>query len=130
MRFSRGELKRFIPGVATGVAFITLTAILLILSMETDSPPHANIYCSSEAVEVGNPLFFDGRNSTDPEGRPLSYHWTINETIYTELPAFHYSFPLPGNFTVILKVTDTKGNTDTETVIIDVRGILHHVEDL
>ena len=121
--FSSREIKRLIPGIATGLLFITVTATLLFLSMDTDSPPHANIYCSSNAVEVGGPLFFDGRNSTDPEGRSRSYHWTINDTIYTELPAFHYSFPQPGNFTVILKVTDTKGNSDTETVIIDVMEI-------
>ncbi|MGA1866635.1 MAG: PKD domain-containing protein [Thermoplasmatota archaeon] len=122
MRFSSREIKRLIPGMATGVLFIIVTATLLFLSMDKDSPPHANLYCSSNAVDVGDPLFFDGRNSTDPEGRSLSYHWTINDTIYTELPAFHYSFPHPGNFTVILKVTDTKGNSDTETMIIDVRG--------
>ncbi|MGA1820258.1 MAG: PKD domain-containing protein [Thermoplasmatota archaeon] len=121
MEFSSKDIRKFVPGIAAGVIIIATTAVLLFLSIDTDEHPHARIYSSTEIVSVGEPVFFSGTNSTDPEGRDLDYMWTINETIFTYQPSFFYSFPSPGNFTVVLKVTDTGENFDTETVIIEVR---------
>jgi hypothetical protein len=120
MRFQVKQLKGFIPGLFVAMIVITTSAVLLLLSLDTNDPPHAHISSSSEMVEVGEPVFFDGRGSTDPEGDDLSYKWTINETMFNEQSCFYYSFPTPGNFTVVLKVEDSSGNIDTETVIIDV----------
>ena len=121
MRFTSKDLKRFAPGLAAGIMIIATTSMLLFLSMEENGPPEAHITGSSEITEVGAPVFFDGRNSTDPDGDEIEYHWTINETVHVFRPFFHYSFPGPGNFTVVLLVTDPSGRSDTATVIIDVR---------
>jgi len=121
MEFTWKDIKKFVPGLLTGAIVIATTALLLFLSMDTDDQPHARIYSSSDIVSVGEPVIFDATNSTDPEGRTLDYMWTINETVFTYQPSFVYSFPSPGNFTVVLKVTDTGGHSDIETMIIDVR---------
>lgn len=121
MRFPAKQLKRFIPGILIAMAVITTSAILLFISLDTNSHPRAHIKSSSDIVEIGEPIFFDGRGSTDPEGSELTYLWTINDTMFNNQPFFHYSFPTPGNFTVVLEVEDSSGKTDTETVIIDVR---------
>ncbi|MGA1792562.1 MAG: PKD domain-containing protein [Thermoplasmatota archaeon] len=123
MGFSSKNIRKFVPGVITGVIIIATTAVLLYLSMDPDHHPHARIYSSSEIISVGEPVFFDASNSTDPEGRDLDYMWTINEDFFTYQPSFLFSFPSPGNYTVVLKVTDTGENSDTETVIIEVREI-------
>ena len=121
MRYPVNQFKKFIPGILIAMAVITTSAILLFLSMDTNDNPHAHIAMSSEIVDVGESVLFDGRGSTDPEGDELSYHWTINDTMFNDESFFHYSFPSPGNFTVVLEVEDSSGKTDTETVIIDVR---------
>ncbi|MGA1873814.1 MAG: PKD domain-containing protein [Thermoplasmatota archaeon] len=120
MSLSPKDLRKFVPGAVTAVIVIGTTAALLFLSLDTDDPPHARIIHTSDVVGVGHPITFDGTNSSDPEGRELKYSWTINESMFTEEPVFLYSFPAPGNFTVVLKVTDTGGHFDTETVIIEV----------
>lgn len=121
MKIRSKEFKRFLPGIFTSLTVIATTALLLFLSVDPNTQPIARIKSSSEVVKVGQPIQFDGRNSTDPDGDELSYHWTINETMYNMEPFFHYSFPTPGNFTVVLKVEDGSGLSDIETIIIDVR---------
>ncbi len=100
---------------------ITTTVILLFLSLDANTEPDARITSSSETVERGEPILFDGRNSSDPDGDEITFLWTINGTMFHMEPVFFYSFPTPGNFSVVLRVEDEAGLSDVETVIIDVR---------
>ena len=121
MKYPVNKIKKFIPGAILAILVISTTAVLLFLSMDTNDHPIAHISSTSEEVEVGEPIFFDGSGSRDPEGDDLAFTWVINDTMYNHMPSFFYSFPSPGNFTVVLEVQDGMGQTDTETVIIDVR---------
>jgi hypothetical protein len=121
MKLRAKDLKRFVPGLLTSALVMATTAILLFLSVNDNEAPHAVIDSSAEIVDVGEPILFDGRESHDPDGDDITYHWTINQTMFNMEPFFYYSFPAPGNFTVELMVEDTDGSTDTETLVIDVR---------
>jgi len=121
MRIRSKDIRRFLPGIFTSVMIITTVSILLVLSIDTNRGPNARIKTSSEIVQTGEPILLDGRSSSDPDGDELSFHWTINETITNEEPVFFFSFPLKGNFTVVLKVEDNAGLSDVDTVIIEVR---------
>jgi hypothetical protein len=121
MRIKVKDLKRIAPGVIAALMILGTTAVLLFLSVEYDEPPEAVITMSGSLVEVGEPIQFDGSGSTDPDGDELDYEWNVNGTVFIYEPEFNYAFPGPGNFTVVLKVTDPSGKFDTETVFIDVR---------
>ena len=123
MRFPAKQFKRFIPGILIAMAIITTTAVLLFLSVDNNEAPDAMIESSSLDVEVGETVFLDGRASTDPDGDDITYHWTINETVFNEQPHFHYAFTAPGTFKVTLEVEDSSGNTDTEMIEIVVRAV-------
>lgn len=49
---------------------ITITAV-------SNSPPVANAGAAQRALAPGTVVELDGRNSTDPESRPLTYRWTL-----------------------------------------------------
>jgi hypothetical protein len=121
MKVAPADFKRFLPGMVAALLIIGTTAVLLVLSLEPEEEPDAHILHDEGIVEVGRSILFDGRNSTDPEGDGLDFHWTVNGTVHIYEPFFLYSFPTPGNFSVVLKVTDASGDFDTDTVIIDVR---------
>ena len=114
------EVRRFIPGIISFIVIVGTTAILLFLSMDGNEPPDAVIIIENDTVNAGVPMFFDGRNSTDPDGDDLEFHWTVNGTVHVYRSSFEYSFPSPGTYTVLLEVVDGSGDSDTATVLIGV----------
>ena len=88
--------------------------------MRGDDPPEARIYISSTVVEVNQPVNLNANNSFDPEGEELTYEWEIGGHIWSDMTNLTYSFPSPGNYTVVLTVEDPSGNTDKATVLVDV----------
>ncbi len=69
---------------------------------------------------------FDGSGSTDPDPTDtLSYSWDLNgDGTFGDATTAQasYTFVASGNYTVTLRVTDTHGGTDTETVVISVNN--------
>lgn len=114
------ELSKFLPGLITGAIIVVCIAALIFFSVRSDDPPQARIYISSAVVEVNQPVNLNANNSFDPEGEELSYEWEISGHIWSDLINLTYSFPNPGNYTVILTVEDPSGNLDTATVLVDV----------
>ena len=66
----------------------------------------------------------DGRGSSDPEGLPLSYAWTVTGSGITPVsnasPAWAVSLPV-GTYTATLVVTDSGGLTSQDTATLTVR---------
>jgi len=120
MKRSLRDLNRFVPGVITLVIVIVCIGVLLAVSFESDKDPRAVIWTSSMDVEVGEPVLFNGSESRDPEGDNLTFEWDLYGGLICSNESFYFCFPAPGNYTVILTVKDTSGNTDRETVHIDV----------
>ena len=114
------ELSKFLPGLITGAIIVVCIAALIFFSVRGDDPPEAHIYISSTVVEVNQPVNLNANSSFDPEGEKLTYEWEIGGHIWSDLVNLTYSFPSPGNYTVVLTVEDPSGNTDTATVLVDV----------
>lgn len=71
-------------------------------------------------AEVGEEITFDGTKSLDPEGSIQTYEWTFgdNTTGYGSTPNHTYSED--GIYAVTLTVTDSGGNTGTDTALVGV----------
>lgn len=95
---------------------------------------HRIQYFLPTAVIAANPtsgvapltVNFDGSGSTDPDPTDtISYSWDLNgDGVFGDATTAQtsYTYSTPGNYTVTLRVTDTHGGTDTETVVISVNN--------
>jgi len=67
---------------------------------------------------------FDGAQSSDPDGDPLTYSWDFGDgSSEPGATAFHY-FVKPGRYVVRLKVSDGKGtacSTAVDEVIVEIK---------
>jgi PKD repeat protein len=86
------------------------------------------------AVATANPISgeaplsvnFDGTGSSDPDpGDTLTYAWDLDgdgqfDDSTAAQPVFIYD--LPGIYTAVLRVTDSQGASDTDSVVITVTG--------
>jgi hypothetical protein len=123
MRFPEKELKRFLPGLLTAVIVIAAVGVLVFISLDRDEDPEAVVEITPDRIIANTPITLDATNSTDPDGpdSELTYSWIVMDQWETHEPTFEFSFPRPGYYTVVLTVTDKDGNTDTESMFIDVR---------
>ena len=101
-----------------------------LLRWQEASPPVANAG-PDQVVEEGTLVTFDGSASRDDVGIS-NYTWIMEDLtswvrMYGVNPT-HY-FPIPGNYTVTLKVTDHFEKKDTDTMTVTVRDITRPVAD-
>lgn len=76
-----------------------------------DSPVDGKTYTEDEAVN------FDGSRSVDPEGKTLTYSWSINTVFESSEKEFDKVFSTSKDaYEVVLKVTDDKGLFATDDV--------------
>jgi glucose/arabinose dehydrogenase len=74
---------------------------------------------TSGATPLG--VFFDGRQSSDPDGGAVTYSWDFGDgsaPVTSANPGHVYN--QAGTYQATLRVTDSGGATDTDTVRIDV----------
>jgi N-acetylglucosamine-6-sulfatase len=93
---------------------------------------------ADQSVYQGQPVTLDGRASSDPEGMPLTYHWTQVQgphVILSEKTSICPFFTAPPvglrseTLTFRLAVTDSGGLTDTATTRITVHKEHQHAPD-
>ena len=79
-------------------------------------PPVADISTSTTILDKEEIVTLDASESYDPDGTIVSYEWDFGDgTTGTGVTASH-SYPVMGEYTVTLTVTDDDGATDTATV--------------
>jgi glucose/arabinose dehydrogenase len=85
--------------------------------------PTARAIASPTSGTAPLTVAFDGRGSTDPEGRPLTYSWDLdgNGTFGDATGATAtYTYTTSGSYTARLRVTDDQGATGTTSVLVTV----------
>jgi PKD repeat protein len=74
-------------------------------------PPYAEFRSFGKLIENGT-VYFDGSNSTDPEG-DISYSWDFGDDETGEGKVVGHVYAEPGEYIVYLTVTDEHGSTST-----------------
>jgi parallel beta-helix repeat protein len=102
----------------------------LIITVNDITNPVANAGPPAN-IDEDTLFMFDGTGSTDNSGSISSYNWNFGDGYYSNGtdPQPTHTYTQPGNYTVILNVSDTAGNWDTESVIITVLDITPPVAD-
>jgi hypothetical protein len=107
-----------------------LLGTALVLSCTSDNPggpkenrgPTAKITLPSGPLLEGAVLTFDARNSTDPDGDSLTYHWNLGgETTRTGAVATR-TYLDEGDYGVTLIVSDPYGAEDRATARVVVEN--------
>jgi len=93
----------------------------IVISVAENLPPTAVIVADPTSGPAPLTVNFDGTQSSDPEGRELSYAWNFGDgTSPSAYSAPTHVYDFPGTYLASLKVTDDRGNYDRDSVIIEV----------
>ncbi len=89
---------------------------------ETNKPPVAGAGADRTVECTGHPstpVTLDGSGSSDPDGDPLTYSWSLGgmEIATGQTPTVDLAL---GSHTVTLTVTDPDGESDSDEVVIDI----------
>ena len=80
---------------------------------------------------VGKPVYFDASGSYDPDGDLLTYIWNFGDGNIGAGAKQNHTYAKTGNYTVKLTVTDSQGDSDTETFEIEIKESSKHIgEDI
>jgi PKD repeat protein len=95
----------------------------MFINVSQNLPPSA--LATADTTEGYAPLTvsFDGSQSSDPEGSALQFNWSFSEgATSTEVSPVHV-FSTPGQYNILLTVTDPLGNTDQAVIPITVLSV-------
>ena len=94
-----------------------------------NDPPIANAG-PDQSVELGQAVFLDGSSSSDPEGQPLSYHWSAvdpagNPVVLAGADTAGPTFFVvdAGEYVATLIVNDGELDSDPDTVVISTLNV-------
>ena len=60
-------------------------------------------------------IVFDGSDSNDPEGLPMTYLWNFGDGNTSVEPNPNYAYSSEGTYHITLTVTDSEGNSNTDS---------------
>jgi PKD repeat protein len=75
---------------------------------------------TNQTVHISQSAWFNGSNSSDPDGWIVSYYWDFGDGDSAWGMNVSHQYSAAGQFTVGLKVTDNDGNTDWDYVTVTV----------
>lgn len=100
-----------------------ITSIGLLLSgclFTPNLPPAAHILSDLLAGPPPLAVQFDGTSSSDEDGIVTSYYWTFGEGMPSQEMRPTHVYPFPGDYAVVLTVTDHDGASSSATVTVTV----------
>lgn len=92
----------------------------VVISAVENQPPTAVIVADAESGVAPLTVQFDGTQSMDPEGGPLSYDWNFRDGTRSSEPAPSHVFSNAGTYLVALTVIDERFAEDTDVIVIEV----------
>ena len=71
---------------------------------------------------TGQEVMLDGTRSKSFAGDIVDYEWTFSDGTFAEGPVQKKTYEAPGEYSEILKVTDSRGNVDYDFTVVQVYG--------
>lgn len=96
---------------------------------QNDIPPVANAGPDQTAL-AGQPIMFNGGESSDPDGSIVSFAWDFGDGSSASGTTVTHTYTAAAQYTVLLSVTDNAGLTGSDTAVITVRTPAQAIEDL
>ena len=84
-----------------------------------NQPPHIALYAPKSGT-VGIPIMFDGSDSIDHEGGPLSFSWNFGDDDTSDVITPSHVFTKTGRHTVRLTIRDTSNNEASDSATINI----------
>jgi LPXTG-site transpeptidase (sortase) family protein len=94
-----------------------------------NTPPSANASADPDSGYVPLTVSFSSLGSFDPDAQALTYFWNFGDGNSSTASNPSYTYLTSGSFTVTLTITDSMGDTGSDSVTIDV-GNLQPVADI
>jgi PKD repeat protein/DNA-binding MarR family transcriptional regulator len=99
---------------------ISLLVLGLSIQVVANQPPIADAEPDNQTIYAGEEAWFNGSESYDPDGSIESYFWNFQDGTFSLGSNTSRVYDIPGNYTVILTVTDDMGATDDDIVNVTV----------
>ncbi len=80
-------------------------------------------------TQVGNAISFDSLGSKDTDGDIVSYLWDFGNGEQSAEANPSYVYPVAGDYTASLTVTDNDGATDTDTASVTIQADIPSIEN-
>lgn len=114
------------------VAVIVAVGILLVLpaflapALKASQSPIASFIYSPDFPAPEQIITFDASASHDPDGTIVQYKWDFSDgsVLAGTVPVVTHSYPVDGNYTVELTVTDNNGAIGTASAIVQVQTVV------
>lgn len=116
----KSSIWKLISKIGGGSILVVIIGFLLPKLWPENKPPDAQIACSQTKGIAPLDVICDGLKSSDPEGKTLTYEWSIDGNIISHDPSLQVTFPTAKTYHVVLKVSDHKNLYDTDSVMIAV----------
>lgn len=78
-----------------------------------NQPPQAQITPPNRTATVGQTVELNAADSADPDGRIVSFEWTLGDGQSATGAIVQHEYTIVGAFEVTVTVTDDEGDTDT-----------------
>lgn len=120
-----------VGGLPPGAHTVTLTVTdregasatdEMVLTVIANQPPVASAG-PDQTVSYIDTVTFDGAGSGDPDGGPITYSWSIGGIEFATGPTPTAGPFVTGTFTVTLTVTDERGASASDTMILTVLNL-------
>jgi PKD repeat protein len=93
---------------------------LMVVRVYPNEPPTAVALSDVTTGDAPLTVSFDGSQSTDPEGRELTYRWRFGDGYYSDEACPTHTYERAGSYSVRLQVTDDVGQYDFDYITIEV----------
>jgi PKD repeat protein len=108
------------------VVTLTVTNSLGLMNASTqevivgDEATRARVLLTTRHPASGQPVSFDGSQSSDPDGSIVAYAWSFGDRSAGTGAKPRHTYAKPGSYTVRLTVTDRAGHTAGATQVVTV----------
>jgi hypothetical protein len=100
--------------------------VQLLVVRPPDIPPVASFVATPTNPVFGQNVAFDGSPSFDPDGTVVFWSWSFGDNVFSGGQFTNHIYNTPGNYTVVLTVTDNAGLSASKSSIVNVRPPAAH----